>query len=309
MQAYDNQDPNPDREEAITTDHLRKIKQHIRELKHHTKLYHKHIPELLIGAFFFAMRSCEYSTVDTQGRTKRLTIGDVQFLDRKHKKINQSDKQLIKKAKYVQITFQNQKNGNKNMRRTHGKTNHKVLCPVRAWAIVITRIRERQTKESTPVNFVWDDEKDEATYFKQADTIQILRYSAKLWEDKLPYTHDRIGSHSLRSGAAMALFLANADTLDIMIMGRWSSDAFLIYIRDYVHEITAELGKRMIIKKSYHNTKQTTQRNSTYTSNRNKRDAAKHSDPRKASSIPRKRKEVKNGNNNRNINFPKLHII
>lgn len=309
IQAYDNQDPSQDREEAITPHHLRKIKQHIRELKHQTKLYHKHIPELLIGAFFFAMRSCEYSTVDTQGRTKRLTIGDICFLDRKHKIIHQSDSKLLKKASYVTITFQNQKNGNKNTKRTHGKTDDKILCPVRAWAIIIQRIREKRTKSSTPVNFVWDDVKDEATYFKQNDIIQILRHSAKLWEKKLPYTHDCIGSHSLRSGAAMALFLANADTLDIMILGRWSSDAFLLYIRPYIQETTAELGKRMIINESYHNTKNSTQRNKTYTSNRHKRDAARQSDPRKATSTSRKKKEVNNGNNNRNINFPKLHIV
>jgi hypothetical protein len=107
----------------------------------------------------------------------------------------------------------------------------------------------------------------------------------------------------------MALFLANADTLDIMILGQWSSDAFLLYIRPYIQETTAELGKRMVINETYHNTKQSTQRNKTYTSNRNKRDSARHSDPKKVTSTPRKRKEVQNGNNNRNVNFPKLHII
>ena len=152
------------------------------------------------------MRSCEYSTLDTQRRTKRLTIGEVCFLDRKHKIIHQSDPKLIKKAKYVTITFQNQKNGHKNTKRTHGKTNHKVLCPVRSWAIIISRIRERRTKSLTPVKFVWDDEKDEASYFKQADISQILRYSAKLWEKQLPYTHDCIGSQSLHTSATKNLY-------------------------------------------------------------------------------------------------------
>lgn len=310
MQAYNNQDPGCNREEAITPHHLREIKRHIKEISSQSKSHHKYIPDLLIGAFFFAMRSCEYSTVQQQGRTKRLTIGDIIFQDRKHKIINQNNSKLLETAKYVTITFQNQKNGHKNTKRTHGRTNNSILCPVRAWARVITRIRQKRTKHTTPVNFVWDDDVNEIKYFKQQDIIIVLRTSAKLLHKELPYTSDRIGSHSLRSGAAMALFLANADTVDIMLLGRWSSDAFLLYIRDYIQETTAELGKRMIINETYHNTRnQPSQRNSNYNSKRNKNETTKPSDPRKLTTTARKRRELQNGPNSKVITFPKLHIV
>ena len=44
---------------------------------------------------------------------------------------------------------------------------------------------------------------------------------------KLGYSHSDIGTKSIRSGAAMALFLHNHPVSRIMILGRWSSDAFL----------------------------------------------------------------------------------
>lgn len=309
IQAYNNQDPGQNREEAITPHHLIQIQRYIKLISFNTKSHHKDIADLLIGAFFFAMRSCKYTKVNSPGRTKILTIGDITFLDKKHKIINQQQPNLITKARYVTITFRNQKNGHKNAKRTHGRTDNKTLCPVRSWASVITRIRTRQTNDSTPVSFFWDDNKNTNGFFKQSNVIDVLRYSANLFKTKLPYTSDRIGSHSLRSGAAMAIFLANADTLDIMILGRWSSDAFLLYIRPYVQETTATLGQRMILNKTYHNTIQSTQRNSLYLSNRSKNDPSKPSNPRKVTSMARKRREHNNGSNSKTISFPKLHVL
>jgi hypothetical protein len=55
-----------------------------------------------------------------------------------------------------------------------------------------------------------------------------------------------IGNKSLRSGAAMALFLMNHSVAKIMILGRWSSDAFLVYIRPQVLEWTNNMSSDMI---------------------------------------------------------------
>ena len=39
------------------------------------------------------------------------------------------------------------------------------------------------------------------------------------------------GAHSLRIGGATALFKAGASQIDIMTMGRWSSDCYRLYVR------------------------------------------------------------------------------
>ena len=50
-------------------------------------------------------------------------------------------------------------------------------------------------------------------------------------EDKLGIKAEDVGPHSNRSSAAMWMYLNGVRTFTIMLQGRWSSDAFLTYIR------------------------------------------------------------------------------
>ena len=45
---------------------------------------------------------------------------------------------------------------------------------------------------------------------------------------------EEVGTHSLQSAAAMAMFLGGLPVYLIMLMGRWSSDAFLRYIHKQI---------------------------------------------------------------------------
>jgi len=61
-----------------------------------------------------------------------------------------------------------------------------------------------------------------------------------------------LGTRSIRSGAAMALFLMNHSVEKIMILGRWwSSDAFLVYIRPQVLEWTNIMAKDMASNRDF----------------------------------------------------------
>jgi hypothetical protein len=62
-----------------------------------------------------------------------------------------------------------------------------------------------------------------------------------------------IGSQSLRPGAAMALSLMDSSTALIMILERWSSDAFLICIRPPVLEWTDIMSNAIIPNDSFFN--------------------------------------------------------
>ena len=70
-------------------------------------------------------------------------------------------------------------------------------------------------------------------------------------EKKLVIKQEEIGTHSLRSGAAMAMHLAEVPVYTIMIMGRWSSDAFLRYIRKQVAQFSQNIAKRMYTTTSF----------------------------------------------------------
>ena len=63
----------------------------------------------------------------------------------------------------------------------------------------------------------------------------------------------RVGTHSLRSGGAMALKFAKADRDDIKKFGRWSSDTFLLYIHDQIAEYSEGWTEKMGVHRSFFN--------------------------------------------------------
>jgi len=50
---------------------------------------------------------------------------------------------------------------------------------------------------------------------------------SKLGNATLGFSAEEIGTHSNGSGGAMGMFLAGTPVYMIMLMGRWSSDAFM----------------------------------------------------------------------------------
>jgi hypothetical protein len=69
------------------------------------------------------------------------------------------------------------------------------------------------------------------THVTGKQVANVLKDTVKaIGEDVLNINADEIGTHSLLSGAAMAMFLAELPVYLIMLMGCWSSDAFLRYI-------------------------------------------------------------------------------
>ena len=68
---------------------------------------------------------------------------------------------------------------------------------------------------------------------------------------KLGFTEADLGTHSLRSGAAMAMYLDELPVYTIMLKGHWSSDAFLRYIRKQVEQFSHNVSRRMINNMQY----------------------------------------------------------
>ena len=95
------------------------------------------IAQLVIGAFFFAMRSCEYSKVSGERRTKLLTLGNIRFF--KDRKVVPQESPFLFLAESVSITFVMQKNEERDETITQHRTTDTILCPVRAWAAIVTK--------------------------------------------------------------------------------------------------------------------------------------------------------------------------
>ena len=70
--------------------------------------------------------------------------------------------------------------------------------------------------------------------------------SKTIGEEKLGFMIEDIGTHSIRSGAAMQIFLGESPVYVIMMIGRWSSDSFLKYIRKQVEQFCHNVSRRML---------------------------------------------------------------
>ncbi len=52
----------------------------------------------------------------------------------------------------------------------------------------------------------------------------------------------QIGTHSIHFTAAMSMFLADVPVYTIMLLGRWSSNAFLHYIHQQVQQFSSGIS-------------------------------------------------------------------
>ena len=207
----------------------------------------KAISWLLIGAIFFAMRSCEYckTAVEESKRTKIVRLKNIVFkLD--NRVIAHSNKRL-KEADLVQITFEFQKNDKRDVRVHMFRSGDSLLCPVIAWASTVQRIRRIDGSCDDSEVCLFEDENKKTSLLPAIQIRARLRAVVHLiGEEALGFNRDDIGLHSIRSGGAMAMFLSGTSVVIIQRVGRWSSEAFLEYIREQVESFTVDVSKNML---------------------------------------------------------------
>ena len=84
-------------------------------------------------------------------------------------------------------------------------------------------------------------------HFTSTEMVVAMRDAVcAIREDKLGFKAEQVGTHFQRSGAAMAMYLGECPVYTTMMIGRWSSDAFLRYIRKQVEQFSHNASCRMI---------------------------------------------------------------
>ena len=186
--------------------------------------------QLIISAFFFACRSCEYLKVPNakEKKTKCLTLRNIVF--HLNGAVIPHSSLLLLAADNIAITFKTQKNGQKFDTVTQWATHHDTLCPVTQWASLVKRIRTYPGEnDDTNISAVWHHGKTH--HITSKEITDALRNGLSVFgNDKLRIKPHEIGTHSIRSGAAMAMYLGGVPVFAIQIIGRWSSDTFMKYI-------------------------------------------------------------------------------
>jgi hypothetical protein len=247
FKGYKNEDPNPKQEKALPLSILRYLANQA------STPLEEALVTLLIGAIFFCMRSCEYLKVPgaKDKKTKLLCLRNFRFFLNNQELDLQSD--LLQNADLVSITFEDQKNGQKFDTVNLQTSKDKLLNPVVAWAKTTRRIMNYPgTSRNTSINFYLIEKSP--YFFTDKIVIQTLRLAVKkIGEDSLGFKANEIGTHSIRSGGAMAMYLATPQiqTYTIQLIGRWLSDAFLKYIRKQVKQFSAHISDSMISNENF----------------------------------------------------------
>jgi hypothetical protein len=120
------------------------------------------------------------------------------------------------------------------------------LCPVRAAAAIVCRIQFYPgANADTPISAIW--QYDRIKHITSRQITNALQYAIlAIGEDTLHIAANKTGTHSICLGVAMAMFLGGCPMFLIMMIGCWSSDAFLGCIRKQVKEFNHDISRKMI---------------------------------------------------------------
>ena len=225
----------------------------------------KSVTWLLIGAIFFAMRSCEYLKTgkEENKRTKIIRVGNVTF--KKGNRMMMHSDPKLRLSDLVRIRFVFQKNDRRDVCIHMFKSGDPILCPVVAWAQTVQRVRSIPgSSDDSEVCLFYDNKKKKSLIRADHVRSKLRAIVVLIGEDVLGFGRDDIGLHSIRSGGAMAMFLSGTSVIIIQRVGRWSSEAFLEYIRDQVESFTVGVSQRMLQFEEFFNLNLETPENSTH---------------------------------------------
>ena len=222
--AFKNSNPSPEQQKAIPVCVIAEVvKKRVTETQRATG-------QLAVGGFFFACRSCKCFKV-SQAEKKRTDILRLSCIRLFKNDRNMHHSHLyLEYADCVSITFERQKKDERNDTVTQLASEHISLCPPRQCAALVEMIRKYPgATDDTPVSAVWRNNRMEHITSKQM-TAAFRDATTATEEDKLGFKAAHVGTHSIRSGAAMAMCLGECPVYTITMIGCWSSDAVLIEI-------------------------------------------------------------------------------
>jgi hypothetical protein len=208
------------------------------------------VADLVVVAYFYLLRICEYTYSSRPTRTVPLRRQDIQMWN--HGAIIPHTAPLadLLCATGATINLENQKNGKKGSVVHHSASGDPHLDPIPALARLVHRIAH--LPPTTPIGSFGPDP-NHLQRAAPSDITAAIRLGAI--GDNLTdagYSLDRIGSHSLRSGGAINLAMNGYDQVVIMKMGRWSSNTFLTYIQSQIGELTQGIATNMARPMRFH---------------------------------------------------------
>jgi len=239
LKKFKDDDPPPQPKLAIPVLTVQQI-----ATKYTFSAHHEAVADLVVVAFFYLLRVGEYTT-SSRGLDKHTVLlrkCDVRlWLDGKLLD-HEADISVLLTADSATISIANTKNGTKGAVVHHDAIGGSI-CPVAALARRVANLRGM--KLTCGLSTVCHPGA-RATRVSDRCISVAVRWGAT--SDGLlekGYTLDRVSSHSLRAGGAMAMKLSGASDSTIMRIGRWTSLTYLTYIHSQIGALSAGVAWKM----------------------------------------------------------------
>jgi hypothetical protein len=213
----------------------------------------KTIGNLCLIAFYYLLRVGEYTKpryATRKGkriratRTVQFTVGSVGFF--KDGKVISRDAPLdiLLACDSATLKITNQKNGRMGQVIHQEAVPTSKYNPIAALAHQVHHILSNGGTTETLLCTYFDNGTENCVTSKQI--VKAVRTAAKLLKlQNVAIDPDLVGSHSLRSGGAMALRLHGEEATTIMKLGRWTSTTFLDYIHTQIAHLSNGVSTRM----------------------------------------------------------------
>jgi hypothetical protein len=240
LKKFDDEDPPPEPKLAIPVSTITAIAQ-----GYHFTARHSVVADLILVAFFYLLRVGEY-TSQSNPRPKRtipLRKCDVRLW--KNGSILDQDScstAALLLADSATVSIANTKNGTKGAFVHHFAIGGPI-CPVAALARRIGYLRGQSAV--TPLSSVVGTARRPAAISDRDITIAVRWGATSDCLLSRGYTLDRVSSHSLRAGGAMAMKLSGASDSTIMRIGRWTSLTYLTYIHSQIGALSEGVAWKM----------------------------------------------------------------
>ena len=208
------------------------------------------IADLIVVAFFFLLRVCEYTKSARSTRTIPLRRKDIQLWHGNTLIPHDEPLPNLLQATSATINLENQKNGVKGSSVHHESSGDPNFDPIKSLARLVHGIA--LLPPDTPLGtYISSTGRQERV--SSSDIAGMLR-SGAIGDNLINagYSLARIGTHSLRSGGAISLAINGVDHALIMKMGRWSSNTYLKYIQSQIGELTHGLSSAMARPMRFH---------------------------------------------------------
>jgi hypothetical protein len=196
--------------------------------------------------FFFMLRPGEYLSARN---SKPISLRNITFQSTLADSVAQamqaitSPPQLIQRATYSAITFDDQKNRTKGETIAHGRTFHHLACPTEAIKRRVLYLRAHNAGPNTPLLSLYH--RGTWRTLQTHKLTHILKRSAAALPS-LNYDDKDVTARSLRHGGAMALLLGGTDKDTMKLVGRWRSEAIFRYLHSQALPLIAPLASTML---------------------------------------------------------------